>query len=83
MKYVHTNIISKNWQALAAFYCEVFECHHVPPIRNQSGAWLDKGLGLDQAHLQGVHLRLPGYGNNGPTLEIYSYSTMKDKLPTF
>jgi catechol 2,3-dioxygenase-like lactoylglutathione lyase family enzyme len=24
--------------------------------------------------LQGVHLRLPGHGDGGPTLEIYSYS---------
>ena len=33
--------------------------------------------------LQGVHLRLPGWGDAGPTLEIYSYAEMADKLPTF
>ncbi|MEM1121387.1 MAG: VOC family protein [Bacteroidota bacterium] len=82
MKYVHTNIISDDWRQLADFYTKVFNCQPVPPIRNQQGDWLDNGLGLKNAHLQGVHLRLPGWGDNGPTLEIYSYNKMEDKLPT-
>ena len=82
MKYVHTNIISENWQQLASFYTEVFQCQPVPPLRNQRGKWLDKGLGLSDAHLRGVHLRLPGWGDEGPTLEIYSYNRMAENLPT-
>ena len=82
MKYVHTNIIAEDWQILADFYIHVFDCQPVPPIRNQKGDWLDKGLGLKNAHLQGVHLRLPGCGEHGPTLEIYSYGQMEEKLPT-
>ncbi len=29
--------------------------------------------------LQGVHLRLPGHGATGPTLEIYTYTAMEEK----
>jgi len=29
----------------------------------------------------GVHLRLPGQGDDGPTLEIYQYSKNEAKLP--
>ncbi|MBK7632609.1 MAG: hypothetical protein IPJ23_18320 [Ignavibacteriales bacterium] len=29
--------------------------------------------------LRGVHLRLPGYKTNGPTLEIFSYSPVLKK----
>ena len=79
IKYVHTNIISKNWEKLANFYQTVFECKPVPPARDQSGKWLDKGTGLNNAHLKGMHLRLPGYGDNGPTLEIYQYNEMEEK----
>lgn len=79
IKYVHTNIISKNWEILSAFYQKVFECIPVPPIRDQFGDWLDKGAGLKNAHLKGVHLRLPGHGDHGPTLEIYSYAAMEEK----
>ncbi len=72
----HTNIISANWHRLADFYVKVFECKPVPPARNLSGGWLEKGTGVKAAHLEGIHLRLPGCGESGPTLEIYSYSEM-------
>jgi len=79
MRYVHTNIISKDWKKLAAFYQTVFECEPVPPQRAQAGTWLSQGSGVKNASLEGVHLRLPGYGPQGPTLEIYSYDRMLEK----
>ena len=81
VKYVHTNIIAKDWQKLADFYRMVFDCEPVPPKRNLSGEWLAKATGVEKASLQGVHLRLPGYGDNGPTLEIYQYDRDKEKPP--
>jgi predicted enzyme related to lactoylglutathione lyase len=77
--YAHTNIIAEDWRALAAFYQEVFDCAFVPPQRDQSGQWLEDGTGVKGAHLIGVHLRLPGHGESGPTLEIYSYVDMEEK----
>jgi len=41
-----------------------------------SGAWLDSVTSLRSAHLTGIHLRLPGYGDDGPTLEIFSYDQL-------
>lgn len=76
IKYVHTNIISSNWEKLANFYIEVFDCKPVPPERDLGGEWLAKGTAVENAKLQGMHLRLPGHGDNGPTLEIYSYGKM-------
>lgn len=76
IRYAHTNIIAKDWKKLADFYSEVFHCVPVPPQRNQSGQWLEKGTGVKNAALKGMHLRLPGYDENGPTLEIYSYAEM-------
>jgi predicted enzyme related to lactoylglutathione lyase len=73
-KYVHTNIISKEWKALADFYINAFGCKIVTPERDLSGDWLDKGTKVKNAHIQGTHLLLPGYGENGPTLEIYQYA---------
>ncbi len=76
IKYAHTNIITKDWKKLAKFYEIVFNCIPVPPIRTYQGEWLDKGTGVVNADIQGMQLRLPGYGDNGPTLEIYQYSEM-------
>jgi catechol 2,3-dioxygenase-like lactoylglutathione lyase family enzyme len=79
LKFGHINIVAKDWKKLAKFYKDVFDCKSVPPERNLKGEWLDKGTGLREAHLMGMHLRLPGYDENGPTLEIYEYSKMKEK----
>lgn len=72
-KYVHTNLIARDWKRLADFYIRVFGCVIVPPERDLSGAWLDDATSLSNAHLRGAHLRLPGYGDTGPTLEIFQY----------
>jgi predicted enzyme related to lactoylglutathione lyase len=72
-KYVHTNLIARDWKKLARFYSEVFGCEPKGPERDISGAWLDQLTSLRNAHLRGVHLRVPGYGDDGPTLEIFSY----------
>jgi len=81
LKYVHTNIITNDWKRLVDFYIKVFKCKIAPPIRNQSGKWLEKGTGVKNAHLKGAHLRLPGHGKKGPTLEIYQYSKIKKQKP--
>ena len=78
IRYAHTNIISKDWKRLADFYTTVFDCVPVPPQRDQSGDWLERATGVADAHLQGMHLRLPGYGNDGPTLEIFQYTNIID-----
>ncbi len=77
MRFAHTNIISTDWKALADFYVKTFNCKIVPPIRKQSGAWLERGTGLENAKLEGAHLLLPGYKENGPTLEIFQYETVE------
>ena len=80
--YKHTNIVAKNWKKLATFYETVFGCERVPPERHLSGDWLEKGTGVENAAFSGVHLRLPGWGEKGPTLEIYQYTANQPKLPT-
>lgn len=78
MKYIHSNLISKDWKTLAAFYIQVFECKMILPQRNLSGEWLSEGTGVHDAHIKGAHLRLPGYEKDGPTLEIFEYSKMEE-----
>jgi predicted enzyme related to lactoylglutathione lyase len=75
-KYVHVNLIARDWKRLVRFYSNVFGCIPKGPERDMSGAWLDQVTSLQNAHLYGVHLRLPGYGEDGPTLEIFSYSQL-------
>jgi predicted enzyme related to lactoylglutathione lyase len=76
-KYVHTNLVARDWKKLAKFYTEVFGCSLVPPERDYQGEALDAGTGLKGAHLTGAHFRLPGHGEEGPTLEIYNYDQIE------
>lgn len=78
MRYAHTNIAAKDWKKLSDFYINVFDCSVKPPVRKLSGDWLDQATGLSKAELEGVHLLLPGHGDNGPTLEIFSYKDMRE-----
>lgn len=78
----HTNIVARDWRQLAQFYQDVFGCFVVPPERNLAGTWLDDGTGVTNAHLKGVHLRLPGHGDHGPTLEIYQYARNEPRAAT-
>ena len=79
-KYVHTNLIAENWRVLADFYQRLFGCVLVPPERDFSGEKLEAGTGIRGAHLRGAHLRLPGYGDGGPTLEIFEYDPRKPRV---
>jgi catechol 2,3-dioxygenase-like lactoylglutathione lyase family enzyme len=81
MRFAHTNIAAKNWKSLSDFYIKVFHCKIKPPVRKLSGAWLDQATGLKEAALEGVHLLLPGHGDHGPTLEIFTYKQMHDCAP--
>jgi predicted enzyme related to lactoylglutathione lyase len=77
-RYAHTNLIAKDWKRLSSFYQDVFGCVPIPPERDLSGEWLDKATGLSGSHISGIHLRLPGYGENGPTLELFQYGSMPE-----
>jgi predicted enzyme related to lactoylglutathione lyase len=81
-KYVHTNLIARDWRSLAVFYQRLFGCVPVPPERDFQGEKLEAGTGIPGAHLGGVHLRLPGYGDSGPTLEIFNYNILEDRPET-
>ena len=80
-RYKHTNIVAKNWKLLSDFYSDIFGCEFIPPKRELAGDWLDKGSGVKNAKFEGVHLKMPGYGENGPTLEIFQYSDFEDLKP--
>jgi glyoxylase I family protein len=77
-RYVHTNLIARDWRSLAAFYQSTLGCVPVPPERDYSGPIFEAGTGVKGARLTGIHLRLPGAAPDGPTLEIFNYSQLAD-----
>ena len=83
VRFGHVNLIADDWRRLAEFYKTVFGCEPVPPERNYAGSDLERGTAVPAARLRGVHLWLPGHGERGPTLEIYTYAENADGgIPT-
>ena len=80
MKYMHTNILSKDWRKLADFYINVFDCKPTGRETNLFGDWLNKATDIENANLNGIQLTLPGYEKDGPTLEIFQYTKNLEKL---
>ena len=80
-RYAHTNMIARDHKKLIAFYKAVFHCRSIGETRDLQGEWLDRLTGLSGAHIVGEHLCLPGYGEDHPTLEIFSYDHMEESDP--
>lgn len=78
-QFVHCNLVANDWRKLAAFYENVFGCTRVPPERHLTEPWLARATGVPNAEVHGVHLRLPGCGEAGPTLEIFQYTPEGEK----
>ena len=81
MRYAHTNIVAHDCERLIKFYTEVFGLKRTGQRRDISGEWLDGLTGIAGAHIVGEHLAMPGYGDNGPTLEIFTYDSMEESAP--
>ena len=79
-RFGHVNLIARDWRTLAEWYTRIFGCELVPPERDYAGPDLAAGTGVPDAALRGVHLRLPGHGPTGPTLEIYQFASMPAAL---
>lgn len=80
-RYVHTNLVARDWRRLAHWYETHLGCVPVPPERHYAGPELEAGTGVPGSTLEGVHLRLPGVAGGDLTIEIYSYSVMLDTPP--
>ena len=73
IRYAHTNLIARDWKRLAQFYERIFECIPVSSERDHKGPNFEALTARRNARARGQHLLLPGHGENGPTLEIFTY----------
>jgi catechol 2,3-dioxygenase-like lactoylglutathione lyase family enzyme len=82
IRYAHTNLIAHDWRKMLTFYVEVFGCEPVSTERDHHGAHIDDLTAMPGARIRGQHVRLPGHGEHGPTLEIFQYEHPDPALPT-
>ncbi|MFC2035077.1 VOC family protein [Chloroflexota bacterium] len=76
-RFTHTNVIARDWNKLTQFYQQVFGCIPLFPSKDYEGQWIEDATGVPGAKIRGIQLQLPGYGDNGPTLEILQYTNQE------
>ena len=82
IKYRHLNIVASDWRKLATFYEKALDCEIVPPERDLSGPWIERAVGVKDAKIGGIHVRLPGHGDKGTTIEILQYAENEPRPAT-
>jgi catechol 2,3-dioxygenase-like lactoylglutathione lyase family enzyme len=82
IRYSHTNLIANDWKRLQDFYVQVFGCIPVSSERDHQGPKFDALGGIKNLNFRGRHLRLPGHGEHGPTLEIFQSNQNEPSPPT-
>lgn len=73
MKYIHTNLTVQDIHRMSEFYQEVFNCIPVRKPDYLDGKWVEEITAVENAAITYVHLVLPGFGENGPELELIQY----------
>ena len=71
IRYAHTNLMANDWKKLQDFYVQVLGCEPVSSERDHKGPKFEALTGLRGGSFKGRHLRLPGHGEHGPTIEIF------------
>jgi catechol 2,3-dioxygenase-like lactoylglutathione lyase family enzyme len=82
IRYAHTNLMAGDRKRLEDFYVQVFGCEPVSSERDHKGPTFEALTGIAGANFWGRHLRLPGHGERGPTLEIFQSNQPQAHLPT-
>ena len=71
MRFDQVKILSRDVATLARFYEEALDCVTVVPIQPTDPA-VARGVGVPDAGVTLTVLRLPGRGDHGPVIELYS-----------
>ena len=81
IRYAHTNLVANDWRKIAGFYVRVFGCEPVSSERDNSGPDFDALTAVPGGRVRGQHLRLPGHGECGPTLEVFQFEPCESSEP--
>ena len=74
MRFDQAKFIARDVEALASFYEDALDCERVVPTQDLTDGVVARAVGVPGANLKLSVLRLPGHGEHGPVLEIYSVS---------
>ena len=81
IRFLHVNIITGDWKRSSAFYQSAFGAKPFGKQRDYEDDWIQNLVGVRDIHVIGEHVKMPGYGAIGPTLEIFTYNKESRRRP--
>ena len=72
VRFDQIKILARDAQALASFYEQALDCETVVPLQDLDDDAVARAAGVPAAAVKLTVLRLPGRGEHGPVVEIYS-----------
>ena len=79
MRFDQVKILARDPEALASFYQGALDCEIVVPLQDIDDDAVPRAVGVPDADVKLTVLRLPGRGEHGPVLELYSVSGERPK----
>lgn len=74
VRFDQIKILARDPSALAKFYEDALDCVTVVPLQDLEDDAVARAAGVPDADVKLTVLRLPGRGEHGPVLELYSVS---------
>lgn len=72
VRFDQVKFLARDPEALASFYEQALGCEIVVPLQELEDDAVARATGVPDAEIQLTVLRLPGRGEHGPVLEVYS-----------
>jgi len=83
LRFIHVNYITEDYRRLCDFFNTVVGSSDTGKIKDHSGKFKEGVIGIENVHVLGKHILLPGFYKSYPTIEIFQYSIKgKDTVPT-
>jgi predicted enzyme related to lactoylglutathione lyase len=80
-RFAHLNLIAHDWRRLAKFYTTVCVSWSRRNAISRARNWTRARATASRTRLRRAHFRLPGGGDQGPTLEISTYDQLELSSP--
>lgn len=81
-RFLHVNIVSQNWKAMADFYKAAFGGKQIGKHRDYQDDYIVLLTGVGKpVHVVGEHVNLPGNKRNVTTVEIFTYDPATERSP--
>lgn len=72
VRFDQVKFLARDLKSLAAFYETALDCETVVPIQESIDKAVARAVGVPGANVTLTILRLPGRGDHGPVLELYT-----------